>query len=84
MPNCSGAGKGSCLNKPDFADLPRFVRYAKKMFGLNLLAGAFTDSRSDPDIPARSVSLSLLLGEAAQIPSLLQLQSETQLPQWQQ
>jgi hypothetical protein len=53
------------------------------MFHLNLLAGAFTDSRPFPEIPGRAVSLSLLLGEVAQIPSLFQLQAETQLPQWQ-
>ena len=84
MPNCCGGRKGCCLNKTDFSELPRFVRYAQKRFHLNLLAGAFTDSRPRPEIPARAVSLSLLLGEVAQIPSLLQLQSETQLPQWQQ
>lgn len=84
MPNCSGAGKGSCLNKTDFSQLPRFVRYVQKMFHLNFLVGAFTDSRPHPEIPARAVSLTLLLGEVTQIPSLHQLQSETQLPQWQQ
>jgi len=60
------------------------VRYAQKMFHLNFLAGAFTDSRLHPEIPGRAISLTLLLGEVAQIPSLLQLQAETQLPQWQQ
>ena len=84
MPNCSGAGKGSRLNKTGFSQLPRLVRYAQKMFHLNLRAGAFTDSRPHPKIPARAVSLTLLLGEVTQIPSLLPLQSETQLPQWQQ
>ena len=54
------------------------------MFHLDLLAGAFTDSRPHPDIPPRAVFLSLLLGEVAQIPSLLQVQHETKLPQWQQ
>ncbi len=83
MPNCSAAGRGSGLNKTDFTELPRFVRYAQKMFHLNFLAGAFTDSRPHPEIPARAVALTLLLGEVAHIPSLLQLQSETQLPQWQ-
>ena len=60
------------------------MRYAKKLFGLNLLASGFTDSRPQPEIPGRAVALSLLLGEVAQIPSLLQLQAETALPQWQQ
>ena len=66
-----------------FKDLDRFVSYAEKHFDLPLLAGCFTDSRSDPEIPARAVGLSLLLGEVAQIPSLLQLEAETRLPQWQ-
>jgi hypothetical protein len=60
------------------------VRYAQKVFHLNFLAGAFTDSRPRPEIPGRAVSLTLLLGEVAQIPSLLQLEKETELPQWQQ
>lgn len=64
--------------------MPRFVRYAQQVFHLNLLAGAFTNSRPCPEIPGRALSLSLLLGEVAQIPSMLQLQAETQLPQWQQ
>jgi hypothetical protein len=61
------------------------VRYAQKQFRLPLLAsGIFTDSRPHPAIPARSVGLSLLLGEVVQVPSLLQLQAETAVPQWQQ
>ena len=84
MPNCFGARKGCCLSETDFRELPRFVRYAQKLFHLNLLAGAFTDSRPYPEIPSRSVALTLLLGEVAQIPSLHQLQAETELPQWQQ
>jgi hypothetical protein len=76
--------KGSCLSKTHFTELPQLVRYAQKRFHLNLLAGAFTDSRSCPEIPGRAVSLSLLFGEMAQVPSLFQLQAETELPQWQQ
>lgn len=53
------------------------------MFHLNLLAGAFTDSRPCPEIPGRAIALSLLLGEVAQVPSMLQLQAETELSQWQ-
>jgi hypothetical protein len=59
------------------------VGYARKMFHLNFLAGAFTDSRPYPAIPGRAVALTLLLGEVARVPSLLQLQKETELPQWQ-
>jgi len=53
------------------------------MFHLNFLAGAFADSRPCPEIPGRAVSLTLLLGEVAHIPSMLQLEKETALPQWQ-
>lgn len=53
------------------------------MFHLNLLAGAFADARPCPEIPGRAISLSLLLGEVAQVPSFLQLEKETELPQWQ-
>ena len=63
--------------------LSQFVHYARKRFDLHLLAGAFTDARPQPDIPSRAVWLSLVLGEVAHIPSLLQLQAETKLPQWQ-
>jgi hypothetical protein len=66
-----------------FADLNRFVTYAGKQFQLPLLAGCFASERCAPQIPSRAVGLSLLLGEVAQIPSLLQLQEETKLPQWQ-
>ena len=59
------------------------MRYAQKVFHLNFLAGAFTNSRFFPQIPGRAVSLTLLLGEVAQIPSMLQLEKETELPQWQ-
>ena len=59
------------------------MRYAQKMFHLNFLAGAFTDSRPRPEIPGRAISLTLLLGEVAQIPSMLQLEKETELLQWQ-
>ncbi len=59
------------------------MSYAQKIFHLDLLAGLFTDSRPCPEIPGRAVALTLLLGEVAQIPSMLQLQAETELPQWQ-
>ncbi len=56
---------------------------AQKRFELPLLAGCFADSRQDPDIPSRSVGLSLVLGEVVKVPSFLQLEEETKLPQWQ-
>ena len=71
------------MTDPQFKDLDRFVAYADKQFDLRLLAGCFGDGRADPEIPCRAVGLSLLLGEVAHIPSLLQLEQETKLPQWQ-
>jgi hypothetical protein len=71
------------VNSSDFSQLSHFVRYAQKRFDLPLLAGCFADRRPQPDIPARAVGLSLVLGEVIQLPSLLQLQEETKLPQWQ-
>jgi len=66
-----------------FGQLNQFVHYAQKRFNLSLLAGGFTDSRGQPEIPSRAVGLSLVLGEVVQIPSFLQLQEETKLSQWQ-
>lgn len=71
------------MNKSDFSQLSRFIAYAQKRFDLSLLAGCFADGRPQPQIPSRAVGLSLLLGEVVHIPSFLQLQEETKLPQWQ-
>jgi hypothetical protein len=60
------------------------VHYAQKRFDLSLLAGCFADARPQPEIPSRAVGLSLVLGEVVHIPSLLQLEQETKVPQWQQ
>jgi hypothetical protein len=70
------------MNNTDFTQLSQFVRYAQKRFDLSLLAGCFADARPQPEIPSRSVGLSLVLGEVVPIPSLLQLQEETKVPQW--
>ena len=71
------------MTNTDFCQLSQFVSYAQKRFDLPLLAGCFADARPQPDIPSRAVGLSLVLGEVVHIPSLLQLQEETKLPQWQ-
>lgn len=71
------------MNRADFTQLNQFVAYANKRFDLSLLAGSFADGRPQPQIPSRPVWLSLVLGEVVHIPSFLQLESETQLPQWQ-
>jgi hypothetical protein len=71
------------VNSTDFTQLSRFVAYAQRRFDLPLRAGCFADTRPQPDIPSRAVGLSLVLGEVVHIPSFLQLQEETKLPQWQ-
>ena len=71
------------MTETQFHELDGFVAYSEKQFQLPLLAGCFADGRVDPDIPSRAVGLSLLLGEVAHIPSLAQLEQETQLPLWQ-
>ena len=83
MPNSSAGTNLSKVSNADFAQLSQFVAYTQKRFDLPWLAGAFTDSRPQPDIPSRAVWLSLVLGEVVHIPSFLQLEAETQLPQWQ-
>jgi len=71
------------VNNADFTQLSRFVAYAQKRFKLPLLAGCFATARPQPQIPSRAIGLSLVLGEVVHIPSLLQLQAETKVPQWQ-
>ena len=71
------------MNNTDFTQLSQFVSYAQRRFDLPLLAGCFADARPQPDIPSRAVGPSLILGEVVHIPSLLQLQEETKLAQWQ-
>jgi hypothetical protein len=83
MPNCCGAGNSWAVSELRFDELDRFVTYADKQFELKLLAGCFASSRADPGVPDRAAGLSLLLGEVAHVPSLNQLEQETQLPQWQ-
>jgi hypothetical protein len=63
--------------------LDSFVSYSEKHFDLPLLAGCFTDGRTDPQVPCRAVGLSLILGEVVQIGSFLQLEQETKTAQWQ-
>lgn len=70
------------MNDADATLLSQFVNYGQKKFGLGLLLGGVVDGRAQPEIPIQPVVLSLVLGEVAHIPSFLQLQEETQLPQW--
>jgi hypothetical protein len=71
------------MTDSQFQELDRFFNYCVKHFELPLLAGCFGDIRVDPKVPSRAVGLSLLLGEVVHIPSHLQLQQETKVPQWQ-
>lgn len=84
MPNSCAGANPSTVNSAGFSQLSQFVHYAQKRFDLSLLAGQFADARPAPEIPSRSVWLSLVLGEVVHVPSLLQLQEETKVPQWQQ
>ena len=83
MPSSYGENPALAVTDTDFHQLDQFVAYAEQRFELPLLAGCFGDSRQEPDIPARAVGLSLILGEVVHIPSFLQLEAETTLPQWQ-
>ena len=83
MPNCFAEGNPCPVNSTDFNQLSQFVIYARKRFDLHLLAGGLADGRPRPEIPARAVALSLVLGEVVRIAGFLPLQEETQLPQWQ-
>jgi len=50
------AGVKTCpMNKADSSKISHFMPYAQKRFDRALLAGGFTGSRSQPDIPFRSV-----------------------------
>ena len=63
------------------------MTYAQKMLGFEPLgwrAASPIPASTQPGIPTRAVGLSLVLGEVVRIPSHLQLQEETCLPQWQQ
>jgi hypothetical protein len=73
----------SWVNSTDFTQLSQFVHYAQQRFQLPWLAGAFTDSRPQPEIPSRAVWLSLILGEVIRVGSHLQLEAETRIPRWQ-
>jgi len=70
------------VNRADFTQRSQFVHYARQRFDLPWLAGAFTDARPHPQIPARSVGLSWVLGEGVRGPSFLQREAEPPLPQW--
>jgi len=71
------------MNDAEGLLLTQFVGYGQKRFDLDLLVSGVVCGRAQPEIPGRSVVLSLMLGEVARIPSFLQLEQETRLPQWQ-
>jgi nitroreductase len=63
--------------------LRQFWHYVEKVFGLPARLWAIRDTRSQPVIPTRVISASLLLGAVVRCPSLLQLQAETARRGWQ-
>jgi len=63
--------------------LRQFWHYAEKVFALPDHLRAVRDVRSQPVIPTRVFSASLLLGAVLRCPSLLQLQAETARRGWQ-
>jgi hypothetical protein len=62
--------------------LRQFWHYATKVFALPLRLRAIRDERTQPVIPTRALSASLLLGAVLRTPSLLQLQAETARRGW--
>jgi hypothetical protein len=74
----STGAKASPTNNADATLLSQFVNYGQKRFDLGLLLSGVADGRPRPEIPARPV----VLGEVVRLPSFLQLQEETKLPQW--
>lgn len=71
------------MNQAEATLLSQFVRYGQKRFDLGRLLSGLVDGRPQPEIPARAVLLSLVLGEVVHLPSFLQLEQETRLAPWQ-
>lgn len=63
--------------------LRQFWHYVEKVFDLPQRLRGVRDQRSQPQIPTRALSASLLLGVVLRVPSLLQLQAETARRGWQ-
>ena len=63
--------------------LRQFWHYVAKVFALPVRLRAIGDERSQPVIPTRALSASLLLGAVLRVPSLLQLQAESARRGWQ-
>lgn len=63
--------------------LGQFWHYVTKVFALPARLRAIRDERSQPVIPTRVLSASLLLGAVLRVPSFLQLQAETARRGWQ-
>ena len=63
--------------------LRQFWHYVGKVFALPTRLHAIRDERSQPVIPTRAFSASLLLGAVLRVPSLLQLQAESARRGWQ-
>jgi hypothetical protein len=63
--------------------LGQFWSYVTKVFALPVRLRSLRDERSQPVIPTRAFSASLLLGAVLRVPSFLPLQAETARRGWQ-
>ena len=79
-----GEKNSSVVTETDFHQLDQFVpARAGNASSCRCWQDASPIAGRTPDIPSRSVGLSLVLGEVVKVPSFLQLEEETKLPQWQ-
>lgn len=69
--------------RPAMNRLGQFWHYVTKVFALPARLRALRDERSQPVIPTRVFSASLLLGAVLRVPSFLELQAETERRGWQ-
>lgn len=63
--------------------LRQCLHYLEKVFGLPGLLRSVGDDRPEAVIPTRALTLCFFLGAVLRVPSLLQLQAETQRKGWQ-
>lgn len=62
--------------------LAQFLHYAQKVFALLKLLRTLGDGRSQPEIPALPLIVSLLLGVVTRVPSYLDLAQQTRRRRW--
>jgi hypothetical protein len=62
--------------------LAQFLHYAQKVFGLKRLLRGVADRRPYPEMPARAVLTSLVLGGVVRVASYLDLAGQTRRRRW--